>query len=164
MLFVRVIIAAATLTLLWACSKKSDETATGSEVQLERDGSGETVMLDSGAGQTTISTGKDVGIPKNYPKDGFIPRDARITMSATEGETVMVTFNVPGPVSDVFRRNHDALRGLGWGEVTAEQSDDGLAYATYRKEKWLLTAQFNTQMQQSIPRTSSALPLSCSPR
>ncbi len=161
MVSIRWMTAGVAFCLLCGCAKKDEserreaelEAATGSRTEIERNHSSETVTIGQGEARTTIATGVKLAAPANYPATGFIPNEADVRSSVTQGETVMIVYVAPGPLSDVFLRNREALLARGWIEDTLVQPHGGSAYASYWKNNSALSEEYSMKADGHVEVT-----------
>jgi len=160
-LSLRVMLACAVVLLLPQCADKRQETskeqeleaATGSNVEILQSDSGETVTFDDGGRKTTIASGKELAAPANYPPHGFIPEDAVIQSSASQGLSMIIVYSVPGALPNAFNRNREALRDRGWTEEDVVPLEGGSGYVSYQRGNATLSEEFVTDDQGRVEVT-----------
>ena len=154
-------IALIVLGVLIGCGRKTEaerqgaalERDTGARAHVERTGPNETVVLTENTMQTTIVSGKEVAAPAAYPADGFIPAQAQLKTSVSQGTDMTIVYVIPGPFAAALENSARTLRDRGWLEDGTKEIHSASAFASYSKGAASLSEQFAQQPDGRIEVT-----------
>lgn len=137
------LLAVGLLLPLSACQKAAEkmaeaalEKATGSKIDMKRDGSSMSIKTDEGEFKVAASTnGESVPLPDDFPKDVFLPEHSTVNSAMDMGGMKMVNLITKTPSSDVSALVQKTMEQRGWKREMAMQDAEGGATLVYSKEK-----------------------------
>jgi hypothetical protein len=121
------------------CGKKAEEVAaektleamTGGKVDIQDGGSSVTVDTDNG--KLTMSEGKSAKVPTSFPKDAYVPSDAKLSTSIVGENSAMIGYAVPGDSAKLYETIRTDMQGRGWKEEMAMQTPES-SVLSYTKD------------------------------
>ena len=137
------LLAVGLLLPLTGCQKAAEkmaeaalEKATGSKIDLKRDGSSMSIKTDEGEFKVASSVnGESVPLPDDFPKDVFLPEHSTINSAMDMGGMKMVNLITKTPSGDVSTLVQKTMEKRGWKREMAMQDAEGGATLVYSKEK-----------------------------
>jgi hypothetical protein len=141
---IRLSIAIALTALLVApgCKKAQDaametaiERATGSKVDVDKDG--ETMTIKTEQGELTVATAEDggsVALPASFPKDVYLPAEKKLASAMDMGGMQMINMTTPQELANVSADIESSMQDQGWKREMAMQAD-GSNTLMYSKDK-----------------------------
>ena len=141
---IRLSIAVAVAALLVApgCKKAQDaavetaiERATGSKVDVDKDGN--TMTIKTEQGDLRIATAEDggsVAMPANFPKDVFLPAENTLASAMDMGGMQMLNMTTPQELAAVSADIEKSMQDQGWKREMAMQAGGGNTLM-YSKDK-----------------------------
>ncbi len=135
-------LALATLLLAPGCKKAQDaaietavERATGSKVDVDKDG--DTMTIKTEQGEIKVATAEDggtVAMPTNFPKDVYLPADSKLASAMDMGGMQMLNMTTPQELANVSADIEKSMQGQGWKREMAMQAGGGNTLM-YSKDK-----------------------------
>jgi len=104
--------------------EKKIKAATGADADIDLSEKGMKIKGDTDGGKFTVSTGKLVEIPKDFPSDVFIfsPSKAVVAIKMPKGYSVSLTTGEDLPtVEKTYKRE---MQAKGWSEATSMNMGD----------------------------------------
>jgi len=144
-LFLAAIVSSTVLAALAGCGKSASQgaaemaikAASGGKVDITSSSSGDksqmTVKTDQGV--ATVSTGGNLGLPKEFPSDVHLPASYTIKNAITVGPTVVLDMHAPAAMQAVYSEYDNTMKAGGWTEAMAMQSSDKESVLTFQKDK-----------------------------
>lgn len=141
---IRLSIAVALIAMLVApgCKKAEDaavetaiERATGSKVDVDKDGNAMTIKTEQG--DINIATAEDggtVAMPADFPKDVYLPTDIKLDSAMDMGGMQMLNMTTPQELASVSAEIEKSMQGQGWKREMAMQAGGGNTLM-YSKDK-----------------------------
>ena len=139
---IRLSIAVALTTLLVApgCKKAQDaavetaiERATGAKVEKD----GDTMTIKTEQGEVKVATAEDggtVAMPADFPKDVYLPADAKLASAMDMAGMQMLNMTTPQDLAKVSADIEKSMQGQGWKREMAMQAGGGNTLM-YSKDK-----------------------------
>ena len=125
-----------------ACKKAQDaavesaiERATGSKVDVDKDGNSMTIKTEQG--DIRIAAAEDggtVALPANFPKDVYLPADNKLASAMDMGGMQMLNMTTPQDLASVSAEIEKSMEGQGWKREMAMQAGGGNTLM-YSKDK-----------------------------
>ena len=141
---IRLSIAVAFALLLVApgCKKAQDaavetaiERATGSKVDVDKDGNTMTIKTEQGDLKVaTAEDGGSVAMPAGFPKDVFLPADVKLASAMDMGGMQMLNMTTPQERAAVSADIEKSMQDQGWKREMAMQAGGGNTLM-YSKDK-----------------------------
>ena len=142
---IRLLLPLAALTLvasLPACKKAQDaavesaiERATGSKVDVDKDGNSMTIKTEQGdVSITSAEDGGSVAMPAGFPTDIYLPEDHRVASAMDMAGMQMVNLVTRAGVSALSADVERHMQAGGWKREMAMQAD-GSSTLMYSKDK-----------------------------
>ncbi|MFY2762663.1 hypothetical protein [Arenimonas sp. MALMAid1274] len=130
------LVAAFAAGLLCACGKAEDSAAqalaeqalearTGQKVDIRSEDGQDTVTIDGEQGRYQHTTGENVPLPSDFPKDVVLPSDYSVVSVMTMGPARSVVLRSREPLPALFERYQSGLAGQGWKETVSMQGEEG---------------------------------------
>lgn len=124
------------VSLLAACGKAKDSAAealaeqalelrTGQGVEIAAGDGSNTVTIDGKQGQYQHTTGEDVPLPADFPKDVVLPGDYTVVSVMTMGPARSVVLRSEESMSSLFEHFKSGQAGKGWKETVSMQGAEG---------------------------------------
>jgi hypothetical protein len=121
------------------CGKKAEEyaaeraleSATGVDVDIAN--GGESLTMESAYGPTTIVNGDSAKLPKDYPRDVYVPGDAAFSTSVVSTDGSMVVYNTGVAPPAVYAKVRSEMSAQGWKEDLATETPEA-SMLHYRKD------------------------------
>ena len=144
--FLARIVSSTVLIALTGCGKSGSQSAadlvvaaaTGGKVQVSQSGRETTVKTDQGVEK--ISTGGNVAIPSDFPKDVHLPSSAYKVNSVVQmGQAMVVVLHTQTAMSALFAEYHGSMTSAGWKEAMAMQSSDSGSLLSFQNGNRVLT-------------------------
>ena len=144
-LFLAAIVSSTVLAALTGCGKSTSQSAaemaikaaTGGKVDITSSSSGDksqvTVKTDQGV--ATVSSGRNVALPKDFPSDVHLPASKTIKSALTAGPAVVLDMHTPAAMQAVYSEYDSTMKAGGWTEAMAMQSSDKESVLTFQKDK-----------------------------
>jgi len=144
-LFLAAIVSSTVLAALTGCGKSASQgaaemavkAATGGKVDITSSSSGDrsqvTVKTDQGV--ATVSSGGNLGLPKDFPTDVHLPASYTIRSAITVGPAVVLDMHTPAAMQAVYAEYDNAMKAGGWTEAMAMQNSDKESVLTFQKYK-----------------------------
>ena len=125
-----------------ACKKAQDaavesaiERATGSKVDIDKDGNSMTIKTEQGdLSITTAQDGDSVALPADFPTDIFLPAEHRVASAMDMAGMKMVNLTTAGTVAALSSEVEKTMQAGGWKREMAMQAD-GSSTLMYSKDK-----------------------------
>lgn len=136
-------IAAVLAFALAGCGKSASDSVaeaavkatTGGKVDVTQSGDKSQVKIKTDKGEATISSGGDVGIPKDFPNDVHLPSSAYTVSSVIQaGPSTVITLHATAPVATLFAEYDSSMKTAGWKQAMAIQSSDSASVLTFQKD------------------------------
>lgn len=108
-----------------AAAEKAIEASTGQKVDIDNQNGNQTVNVETGQGTLTASSGENVALPADFPKDVHLPADAALVSVMSMGPTMTVAMKTKQALAATFETFRKAQNSDGWKETMAMQSGDG---------------------------------------
>ncbi len=136
---------------LCACGKAADQAAetaaeraieaeTGGDVDVDietQDGQ-QSVTVQTPEGEMRHTTGENVALPADFPKDIALPEGYTVLSVMTMGPAVSVVLRSPGSVADVYAQLRAEQARKGWKESVSMQGDQGSMLGFEKNKRGLL--------------------------
>ncbi len=123
--------------ILWVgCGKSGSRTVTapdGSQATVTSEGDRTSVTIKGAKGEMihVAQGGSDVPLPEGFPADVPIYAGAKVTVSSTVGEAMIVSFETGDPLKKVMGFYEDKLKAGGWKiQQTTSTADGGMLSGT----------------------------------
>ena len=112
------------------------EKATGSKIDLKRDGSAMSIKTDQGEFKVANSVdGESVPMPDDFPKDVFLPEKGKINSAMDMAGMKMVNIITNAPSAEISANVQKSMEAQGWKREMAMQGEEGSATFVYSKDK-----------------------------
>lgn len=137
------VLAIGLLLPLAACQKAAEkaaeaalERATGSKVDVDKDGANMTIKTDEGEIKVATSQdGQSVPLPEDFPKDVFLPEHSAVNSAMDMAGMKMVNMVTDASSGDVSAMIQKSMEADGWKREMAMQAAEGSATLVYSKDK-----------------------------
>lgn len=116
-----------------AATEAAIERASGGKVEVDRDGDVTTLRGEDGS-QMRMSTGDDLSLPADFPRDVYLPREYALNSVVEMGPVTMVQLSSGQTVSDLYASADQAMQALGWKQVMAMRQASGSAVLGFEKD------------------------------
>lgn len=107
------------------------ERATGSQVEVKRDG--DRLTLRSPNGEMAIQTGDSVPLPANFPGDVYLPEDYLVNSVMDLQGVSVISLSAPGQLSSLYAAARDRMQSEGWTQSMAAQHSSDTALLAFQK-------------------------------
>lgn len=133
---IRFLLAALGMTglLLAGCQRAADgmvERASGGKVEIDR--KGDSVVLKTAEGQMTVQGGDSLPLPKDFPKDVYLPDGYTINSVMDLDGVNVLGLHAPGNVPGLFADARETMVAQGWKETMAMQHSVDSAMLAFEK-------------------------------
>ena len=127
------------LLALGGCRKAADtaaeaaiESATGHQVDVERDG-GTTILRAEDGTQLRMSSGDDLQLPDGFPDDVYLPDQYRLDSVMEMPSVTMLQLSIHAGVDALSAEADQAMQSRGWEQVMQMRQASGSAVLAYEK-------------------------------
>jgi hypothetical protein len=117
-----------------AAAEAAIERASDGKLEVDRDGDVTTLRGEDGS-QMRMSTGDDLTLPVNFPRDVYLPREYALNSVVEMGPVTMVQLSSTQTVSDLYASADQAMQAHGWKQVMAMRQASGSAVLGFEKEQ-----------------------------
>lgn len=150
--------------LATACSKSPEErlaeaaieSASGADVDVERDG--EQVSLKTDEGEMKMSAGESLPLPADFPRDVYLPGSYKVNSVMDMGPIKAINLTTSAKVSALFAEAGPAMKAQGWTQKMAIQQAAGHAMLSFEKDKRSVSLSF-TESRSDDGKTVVSLQL-----
>ena len=142
-LFLAAIVSSTVLAALTGCGKSASQSAaemaikaaSGGKVNVTTNGDKSQVTVRTDQGVATVSSGGNLGLPKDFPTDVHMPASYTIKSAITAGPAVVLDMHTPVAMQAVYSEYDSAMKAGGWTEAMAMQNSDKESVLTFQKDK-----------------------------
>ena len=158
-LFLAAIVSSTVLAALTGCGKSASQStaemavkaATGGKVDITSSGSGDKsqVTIKSDQGVATVTSGGNLGLPKDFPSDVHLPSAAYTVSNVVQmGPSTVITLHSAVPAATLFAEYDSAMKAAGWKEVMAVQSAQSTSAMSFQKDDRVVSVSLDASTDQ----------------
>ena len=139
---------AVAMCCLGDCQKAADaateaaiERASGTDVDIARDG--DTVTVQTAEGTLAMQSGNALPLPDGFPEDVHLPDDYVVNSVMDMGGAQIIGMTAPGDVGGLFAGARAGMADAGWKQVMAMQHSADSAMLSFEKDARTAVLAFN---------------------
>lgn len=119
------------------------ESASGGDVDVERDGDTTTIRSRDGEGEMRVQAGMDLKLPADFPDDVYLPSKYSVNSVMDMGPVKMIALSTPQAVPVLFAQAGSTMHAKGWKQLSAMQHASGNAMLAFQKDRREVALSFN---------------------
>lgn len=135
-------------------TEQAAESASGGDVDVDLQQDGANVSVESQDSDVSVSAGRDVTVPDDFPEDVPLYRGMNLQAAVREGQSqsFSISGTTPDAVKTVAEAMTKALEDEGWTEesVTAMETMQNLAYSKSGRSVTVSIVEAGSNTQVSI--------------
>jgi hypothetical protein len=121
-----------------ALAEQALEAQAEANVEIQADGGGHTVQMQTEEGRLQHTVGEDVPLPPDFPADVVLPGDYTVVSVMRMGPSQSVVLRSPEPVADLVERYKTGQSRHGWRETMSMQGPEGAALGFEKAQRGML--------------------------
>ena len=145
-LFLAAIVSSTVLVALTGCGKSVSQSAAEMAIKAASSGKVDITSSENGdksqvtiktdQGVATVSSGGNLGMPKDFPTDVHLPSTAYTVSNVMQmGPSTVITLHSAAPAATLFAEYDSAMKAAGWKEVMAVQSAQSASALSFQKDE-----------------------------
>lgn len=133
------------LLSLAACKPLSEAPATSAGGRkIDIDGDLHPPKVKTEPGGTTLSSGEDLALPKDFPEDVYLPKGYRVRQVINVAKATVVTVSVPDAPANLIADAGSAMQDQGWKQAMSSTNSKGTGLLVFEKDRRRAAMTFGT--------------------
>ncbi len=109
--------------------------ASGGKVDVTQSGDKSQVSIKTDQGTSTVSSGNNVPLPKDFPSDVHLPASYTIKSAIQSGPMTMLVMHTPAAMQALYSEYDGSMKSGGWTEAMAMQSSQSESVLSFQKDR-----------------------------